>query len=61
MTNEAYRISLHPYSTDELGQHVESNFDASHGLDDSDRDAANINQYEVRYSSATYVSRTHAD
>lgn len=53
MANEAYRISLHPNSADELGQHVERDFDASHGFDNSDRDAVVINQYEVRYASAT--------
>lgn len=61
MADEAYRISLHPNSTDELGQHVERDFDASHGFYNADRDAVNINQYQVRYSSATSSSKTFFD
>lgn len=38
-TNDTYRISLHPNTTDELGQHVEGDFDTSHGLDYSNRNS----------------------
>lgn len=35
MADETDRISLHPNTTNELSQHVESHFNPGHGFDDS--------------------------